>query len=95
VPYKPRDKGCRGETPQTTLVFHVHAADKCPAKSTVTHSGTLTLTIWSGCGNGTRLAFAVWSVGVHSFPRTPVSKPTASQVIWAFFTKTALAPLPA
>jgi hypothetical protein len=31
---------------------------------------------------------------VHSFPRPPASVPAASQVIWAFFTKSPIAPLP-
>jgi hypothetical protein len=54
----------------------------------------MTLTAWSGCGDGARLGFAVWSGGVHSFPRPPASVPAAAQVIWAFFTRTAIGPLP-
>ena len=49
---------------------------------------------WSGCADGTRIALAAWTGGVHSFPRPPGSVPAASQVAWAFFTQTALAPLP-
>jgi len=93
VPYQPGDKGIE-PLPMTTLVSDLHATDKCTTKSVVTHSGTMVLSTWPTCGDGTRLAFAVWSVGVHSFPRPPASVPAASQVIMAFFTKTALAPLP-
>ena len=93
VPYQPGDKGIE-PLPMTTLVSDLHTTDKCTAKSVVTHSGTMVLSTWPTCGDGTRLAFAVWSVGVHSFPRPPASVPAASQVIMAFFTKTALAPLP-
>jgi poly(3-hydroxybutyrate) depolymerase len=93
IPFKPGDKGVE-PLPMTTLVYDLQSADKCSARHTETKSGSMTQTTWSTCGNGTRLAFAVWSVGVHSFPRPPASVPAASQVIMAFFTKTALAPLP-
>jgi polyhydroxybutyrate depolymerase len=95
VPYKPGDKGSTTQVPVTTLVTQLHATEKCPAKSAATHSGTVTVTTWSGCADGTRLASAVWSGGVHSFPRPPASVPAAAQVLWSFFTKTPLAPLPA
>ncbi len=94
VPYKPGDKGSTTEVPVTTLVTQLHTAEKCPAASTATRSGEMTLTTWPGCAGGTRFGSAVWSGGVHSFPRPPGSVPAAAQVIWAFFTKTALAPLP-
>jgi polyhydroxybutyrate depolymerase len=93
VPYQPGDKGIES-LPMTTLVFDLRGAGKCAAQDTVMHSGTMTLTTWSTCGGGNRLAFAVWSGGVHSFPRPPASVPAASQVIWSFFTKTPIAPLP-
>jgi polyhydroxybutyrate depolymerase len=79
----------------TTQVAQLHATEKCPAKSTTLHSGQMTLTTWSGCADGTRLALAAWSGGVHSFPRPPASVPAAAQVLWSFFTKTPLASLPA
>jgi polyhydroxybutyrate depolymerase len=94
IPYKPGDKGLE-PLPVTTLMARLHAAEKCPAKSTLKHYGTTTVTTWSGCANGSRLGFAVWPGGVHSFPRPPASKPGANQVIWSFFTKTALAAIPA
>jgi polyhydroxybutyrate depolymerase len=93
IPYQPGDKGLE-PLAMTTLVADLHAAGKCSAKSAVTHSGSMTLTTWPACGNGTRLGFAVWKGGVHSFPRPPGSIPAASQVIWSFFTKTQIAPLP-
>ncbi len=95
VPYKPGDKGSATQVPVTTLAAQLHAAEKCPGKHAGTHSGTVTVTTWSGCADGTRLALAVWSGGVHSFPRPPASVPAAAQVLWSFFTKTPLAPLPA
>ena len=93
IPYEPGDKGIE-PLAMTTLVTDLRAAGKCPAKSAVTHSGSMTLTAWSACGDGTRLGFAVWKAGAHSFPRPPASIPAASQVIWSFFTKTPIAPLP-
>jgi polyhydroxybutyrate depolymerase len=79
----------------TTQVAQLRATEKCPAKSATLHSGQMTLTTWSGCADGSRLALAAWSGGVHSFPRPPASVPAAAQVLWSFFTKTPLAPLPA
>jgi polyhydroxybutyrate depolymerase len=94
VPYQPGDHGSVESLPMTTLVSRLRGADKCTAGSRVTRSVSMTLTTWSGCGDGARLGFAVWKGGVHSFPRPPASVPAAAQVIWAFFTKTAIAPLP-
>jgi polyhydroxybutyrate depolymerase len=93
IPYKPGDKGLE-PLAVTTLMGQLHSALKCPAKSAVTHAATMTQTTWSGCAGGARLASAVWAGGVHSFPRPPGSKPAASAVIWSFFTKTKLAPVP-
>jgi poly(3-hydroxybutyrate) depolymerase len=54
----------------------------------------MTITTWTGCSSGTRVGFAVYNTGGHNFP-PPVGKtPSASQIIWSFFTKTPLAPLP-
>ncbi len=94
MPYKPGVKG-REKMPVTTEIARLHATDKCPAKGTVQHSKDLTLTTWAKCGSGSRLTLAVWQDGKHSFPRPPYSIPAASQVIWAFFTKSALRGLPA
>jgi polyhydroxybutyrate depolymerase len=94
VAYRPGGKS-REPIAVTTEVARLHAALKCPAKSAVAHPGNMvSLLTWSGCANGTRLALATWKDGKHSFPRPPTSVPAASQVIWSFFTKKALAPLP-
>jgi poly(3-hydroxybutyrate) depolymerase len=94
VAYKPGEKG-REPLPVTTELSRLKAAENCPATAKVTHSGTMTLSVWNGCAGGSRLGLAVWQDGKHSFPRPPASKPAAAQVIWSFFTKTALAPVPA
>jgi polyhydroxybutyrate depolymerase len=93
IPYQPGDKGIE-PLAMTQLVADLRTAEKCPGKSAVTHSGSMTLTTWSACENGARVGFAVWEGGVHSFPRPPGSVPAATQVIWSFFTKTPIAPLP-
>jgi polyhydroxybutyrate depolymerase len=93
IPYEPGDKGIE-PLAMTTLVADLHTAEKCPKKSAVTHSGSMTLTTWSSCEDGARVGFAVWKAGVHSFPRPPASIPAATQVIWSFFTKTPIAPIP-
>jgi polyhydroxybutyrate depolymerase len=93
--YKPGGKPTSDDPiPVITLVARLREADKCPASPVVTHTGSMTLDTWSGCGAGVRLAFATWSDGKHSFPRPPYSVPSAAQVIWSFFTNTPLAPLP-
>ena len=94
VPYQPGDHGSVESLAVTTLVGQLRATDKCPANNAVAHSGEMTQFTWSGCAGGTSIALAAWSGGVHSFPRPPGSMPAASQVAWAFFTKTAIAPLP-
>jgi peptidoglycan/LPS O-acetylase OafA/YrhL len=48
----------------------------------------LTLTTWSDCLGGSSVTFAVYSAGVHSFPRPPVSNPPASEVTWAWISNT-------
>jgi polyhydroxybutyrate depolymerase len=92
--YKPGAETSKDPIAVTTLVARLQETDRCPASRVVTHSGSMTLDTWSGCANGTRLAFATWTGGVHSFPRPPASIPAAAQVIWAFFTNTPLAALP-
>jgi len=95
VPYHPAPNGKpSSQTPMTTVVANLRTTDKCTAASAKAHSGNMTLTTWPACAGGTRVGFAVWSGGVHSFPRPPASVPAASQVIWSFFTKSPIAPLP-
>jgi polyhydroxybutyrate depolymerase len=93
IPYRPGDHGLE-PLPVTTLMARLHAADRCPAASLVTHDEDMKLTSWSGCADYTRLGFAVWPTGHHLFPRPPVTKLGASPVIWSFLTRTPLAPLP-
>ncbi len=101
VPYQPGMKG-REPTAATTLAARWRATDKCPAKPVTTRAGNRALMAlekfvlysWAVCATGKRFAFAVWPSGGHSFPHPPTSGPAASQVIWSFFTKTPLAPLP-
>jgi hypothetical protein len=55
----------------------------------------MTLTTWPDCLSGSSVSFAVYTVGVHSYPRPPVSYPAASQVIWAWINNTTtVKPLP-
>lgn len=93
VAYKPGEKG-REPIPVTTEMARLLEAEHCPAKPAVTKSGTMTYSLYDGCAAGSREGLAVWQDGKHSFPRPPASKPSAAQVIWAFFTKKPLAPLP-
>ena len=93
IPYQPGDHGLVS-LPVTTLMFQLHAADRCPKASLVTHDEDVKLTSWSGCADYTRLELAAWPTGMHLFPRPPVTKLGASPVIWSFFTRTPLAPLP-
>jgi polyhydroxybutyrate depolymerase len=92
--YHPPARSSKDPIAVTTLVSRLQEADQCPAGPVVTHSGSMTLDTWSGCANGTRLAVATWTDGVHSFPRPPYSVPAGAQVIWSFFTNTPLAALP-
>jgi poly(3-hydroxybutyrate) depolymerase/surface polysaccharide O-acyltransferase-like enzyme len=87
VPYEPGDKG--KESPAaTTQVADLRTDDGCTSESTSTSQGDMTYTLWSDCADGSSVGFAVYSAGVHSFPRPPVSYPAASQVIWAFINGT-------
>ena len=92
--YKPGAETSKDPIAVTTLVARLRGTDQCTAKPVMTQSGSVTVDTWSGCADGTRLAFATWTGGVHSFPRPPASVPAAAQVIWSFFTNTPLAALP-
>jgi polyhydroxybutyrate depolymerase len=63
-------------------------ADECSTKSQSSSQGNMSLTTWSDCLNGSSVSFAVYTAGVHSYPRPPVSYPAASQVIWAWINNT-------
>jgi polyhydroxybutyrate depolymerase len=93
VAFKPGDKG--RETPAATVeVGRLRAADQCSERKVASRFPTMTLTTWENCASGTRLQFAAYSVGAHGFPFTRGSTPGAAELIYAFFTKTAIAPYP-
>jgi polyhydroxybutyrate depolymerase len=93
VPYAPGDKG-RESPPATVQVAALRKVDGCSGSSAGTPHSAMTLTTWADCSSGARVGFAVWNTGGHGFPWPQGSTPSAAQVIWSFFTKTALAPLP-
>jgi len=77
-----------GNAVHTTQVADLREDDGCTSESTSTSQGDMTYTLWSDCSDGSSVGFAVYSAGVHSFPRPPVSYPAASQVIWAWINGT-------
>jgi polyhydroxybutyrate depolymerase len=93
VPYKAGAKG-RETPPATVQVDRLHKAIGCTSKSVSAKHGDMTMTTWSACSGGKRLGWAVYAIGGHNFPPPTAHSPSASQIIWSFFTKTALAPLP-
>ena len=93
VPYTPGDKG-RESPPATVQVAALRKVDGCSGSPAETPHSAMTLTTWADCSSGARVGFAVWNTGGHGFPWPQGSTPSAAQVIWSFFTKTALAPLP-
>jgi poly(3-hydroxybutyrate) depolymerase/surface polysaccharide O-acyltransferase-like enzyme len=96
TPWYTGEKGNFREVPaaqvqNTTLRYE----DQCSTKSASSQQGTMTLTTWSDCAPGASVSFAVYTVGVHSYPRPPASYPAASQVIWAWINNTTtVQPLP-
>lgn len=95
VPFKPGVHVKNGESPPATVQNQrLRSAGKCGAASSTTHSGWLTYTEWD-CADGTRVGFAVYSSGGHSFPPPKSYEPAASAVLWAFFGNAkAIEPLP-
>jgi poly(3-hydroxybutyrate) depolymerase/peptidoglycan/LPS O-acetylase OafA/YrhL len=89
VPYQPGDKG-RESPPATVQVARLQVTDGCPVAGRVQARGTMQLTTWTGCAHGTRLGFAVYTGGKHSFPQPAGTTPSGATVIWAFFTDSAL-----
>jgi poly(3-hydroxybutyrate) depolymerase/surface polysaccharide O-acyltransferase-like enzyme len=89
TPYYTGEKGHFRESPaalveNTTLRYE----DQCSTESASSKQGNMTLTTWSDCLGGSSVSFAVYTAGVHSYPRPPVSFPAASQVIWAWINNT-------
>ncbi len=94
VPYKPGDKGLEA-IDATTEIKRLRTVDGCSTKAGTTRQGNMTYTLWSDCFNGTTAATAVYTAGLHSFPRPPVSNPPVAEAIWSFITGTSkVAPLP-
>jgi poly(3-hydroxybutyrate) depolymerase/peptidoglycan/LPS O-acetylase OafA/YrhL len=96
VPWYTGEKGDFRETPAAQVQnTDLRYADQCSAESVSSQQGNMTLTTWSDCLDGSSVSFAVYTAGVHSYPRPPVSFPDASQVIWAWINNTTVVkPLP-
>jgi polyhydroxybutyrate depolymerase len=93
VPFKAGEKG--KESPAATVqVALLQTNLGCPSKAATSTHGDVTLTSWSSCTGGKRLAWAVYTIGGHNFPPPTAHSPSGSQVIWSFFANTAIAPLP-
>jgi polyhydroxybutyrate depolymerase len=91
IAYRPGDKG-RETPPATVQVARLHAALGCARPPTVAaYRGIMTFTTWRSCAEGTNLAWGVWQSGGHNFPPPAAHAPGAAQVIWSFFTRTAVA----
>jgi poly(3-hydroxybutyrate) depolymerase/surface polysaccharide O-acyltransferase-like enzyme len=96
VPYTTGEKGDFREVPDALAQnTGLRYADQCLATSDSSAQGNMTLTTWPDCLDGASVTFAVYTAGVHSYPRPPVSRPAASQVIWAWINDTVtVLPLP-
>ena len=91
VPYKPGEKG--KETPPATVqIARLRKDMGCSATPTVTKPKGLTLSKWS-CADGKTLEWALYPIGGHDFP-TPHDGTSANELIYAFVSKTPLAPVP-
>lgn len=91
VPYEPGQKGL--ETPASTVqIARLQQDMGCSSPPTQVKHGLMTVSTWS-CGNGKTLQWALSPIGGHDFT---VAKDGASanQLIYAFITKTPLAPVP-
>lgn len=93
VPYQPGDKG-REAPPATVEVSDLRAADNCTERSVTSTYPTMTLTTWKQCTSGTRVQFATYTIGAHGFPFTRGKTPGAAELVYAYFTKTPIAPIP-
>jgi poly(3-hydroxybutyrate) depolymerase/surface polysaccharide O-acyltransferase-like enzyme len=89
TPYYTGEKGHFRESPAALVENNIlRYEDQCSTESASSHQGNMTLTTWSDCLDGSSVSFAVYTAGVHSYPRPPVSFPAASQVIWAWINNT-------
>jgi polyhydroxybutyrate depolymerase len=83
VPYQPGDPGTV-PTAATTQVASLRTLDACPAAPATVTRGSLTLQTWSGCRDGTRVAFATYRGGDHGWPPGNATTPSAAATIWGF-----------
>jgi poly(3-hydroxybutyrate) depolymerase len=89
TPFYTGEKGDFREEPSAEAEnADLRSEDQCSTESAKAAQGNMTLTTWSDCLDGSSVSFAVYTVGVHSYPRPPVSFPAASQVIWAWINNT-------
>jgi poly(3-hydroxybutyrate) depolymerase/surface polysaccharide O-acyltransferase-like enzyme len=89
TPFYTGEKGHFRESPSATAEnTDLRNEDQCSTTTQKSASGNMTLTTWPDCFYGSSVSFAVYSAGVHSYPRPPVSFPAASQVIWAWINNT-------
>jgi polyhydroxybutyrate depolymerase len=89
TPWYTGEKGHFRESPASLVENNtLRYEDQCSTESASSHQGNMTLTTWSDCAGGSSVSFAVYTAGVHSYPRPPVSFPAASQVIWAWINNT-------
>ena len=92
VPYEPGEKGL--ETPAATVqIARLQKDMKCSSKPTVVEHGAMTLSTWA-CADGKTLEWALYQSGGHGFPVPKDGTAGANQLIWAFITKTPMAPVP-
>jgi polyhydroxybutyrate depolymerase len=83
IPYRPGDPG--GELPPaTTQVERLRLLDGCAAAPSTVQTGNLAVATWSGCVDGTRLAFASYQGGNHWWPTGDAITPSAGRTIWTF-----------
>jgi poly(3-hydroxybutyrate) depolymerase/peptidoglycan/LPS O-acetylase OafA/YrhL len=96
TPWYTGEKGNFRESPASQVENAIlRYADQCSPASTSAKQADMTLTTWSDCTGGASVSFAVYTTGVHSYPRPPGSYPAASQVIWAWMHNTvSVQPLP-
>jgi polyhydroxybutyrate depolymerase len=89
TPYYTGEKGHFRESPAALVQNNIlRYEDQCSTESASSQQGNMTLTTWPDCSGGSSVSFAVYTAGVHSYPRPPVSFPAASQVIWAWINNT-------
>jgi polyhydroxybutyrate depolymerase len=96
TPWYTGEKGNFREVPAAQVQNAIlRYSDGCSPESSSSKQGNMTLTTWADCSGGASVSFSVYTAGVHSYPRPPVSFPAASQVIWAWINNTtAVSPLP-